>query len=57
MLWSARRDPARHLVPRERFEGTLQGVSRRGPGRSRPQELDRYVLSRRPYGQTRQPEG
>jgi len=32
------------------LKGTLQGVSRRSPGRSRPQELGRY-------GQTRQPEG
>ncbi|MFN9979198.1 MAG: hypothetical protein ACK53Y_04760 [bacterium] len=32
------------------LKGTLQGVSRRSPGRSRPQEPGRY-------GRTRQPEG
>jgi hypothetical protein len=39
------------------LKGTLQGVSRRSPGWSRPQELGRYGLTRQPYGRTRQPEG
>jgi len=39
------------------LKGTLQGVSRRSPGRSRPQELGRYGLTRQPYGRTRLPEG
>jgi hypothetical protein len=32
------------------LRGTLQGVSRRSPGRSRPQELGRYGRTRRPEG-------
>jgi len=39
------------------LKGTLQGVSRRSPGRSRPQERGRYGLTRQPYGRTRLPEG
>ncbi|MFN9980335.1 MAG: hypothetical protein ACK53Y_10495, partial [bacterium] len=39
------------------LKGTLQGVSRRSPGRSRPQDLGRYGLTRQPNGRTRQPEG
>jgi hypothetical protein len=39
------------------LKGTLQGVSRRGPGRSHPQELGRYGLTRQPYGRTRLPKG
>ena len=31
------------------LKGTLQGVSRRSPGRSRPQELGRYGLTRQPW--------
>jgi hypothetical protein len=32
--------------------GTLQGVSRRSPGRSRPQELGRYGRTRQRYGRS-----
>jgi hypothetical protein len=39
------------------LKGTLQGVSRRNPGRSRPRELGRSGLTRQPYERTRQPEG
>jgi len=39
------------------LKGTLQGVLRRSPGRSRPQELGHYGLTRQPYGRTRLPEG
>jgi len=39
------------------LKGTLQGVSRRSPGRSRPRELGRSGLTRQPYERTRQPEG
>jgi hypothetical protein len=39
------------------LKGTLQGVSRRSPGRTHPRELGRYGLTRQPYGRTRQPEG
>jgi len=39
------------------LKGTLQGVSRRSPGQSRPRELGHYGLTRQPYGWTRRPEG
>jgi 4-amino-4-deoxy-L-arabinose transferase-like glycosyltransferase len=39
------------------LKGTLQGVSRRSSGRSRPRELGRFGLTRQPYERTRQPEG
>jgi len=39
------------------LKGTLHGVLRRSPRRSRPQELGHYGLTRQPYGQTRRPEG
>jgi hypothetical protein len=39
------------------LKGTLQGVSKRSPGRSRPRELGHYGLTRQPYGRTRLPEG
>jgi hypothetical protein len=39
------------------LKGTLQGVSKGSPGRSRPRELGRYGLTRKPYGRTRLPEG
>jgi len=37
--------------------GTLQGVSRRSPGLSRPQEIGRYGRTHQHYGRKRQPEG
>ena len=37
--------------------GSLQGVSRRSPGRSHPRELGRSELARKLYERTRQPEG
>jgi hypothetical protein len=39
------------------LKGTLHGVSRKSPRRSRPQELGPYGLMRQPYKRTRQPEG
>jgi hypothetical protein len=39
------------------LKGTLQGVSRRSPGGSHPQELGHYGLTCQPYGGTRLPEG
>ncbi len=38
-------------------QGSLQGVSRRSPGRSRPREHGRSGLDTSPYVRTRQPEG
>jgi len=57
MLWSARRNPTRHLEPRERLKELYKESRGGAPDGPIRKELGRYGLLCRPYGQTRQPEG